>query len=136
MTKRLPFLALACSLIAQPHPGDRPYKEECARCHGENLAGGEGAPTLRGPAFAKRYTLESLTARIQKTMPPEAPGRLSAQKSAAIAAYILGLKTTTQPQSNQQVDWPFYGGNAATQKYSPLDPVSYTHLTLPTSDLV
>jgi quinoprotein glucose dehydrogenase len=120
MTKRLPFLALACSLIAQPHPGDRPYKEECARCHGENLAGGEGAPTLR----SQKYSLESLTARIQKTMPPEAPGRLSAQQSAAIAAYILGLKSTTPNQSNQQADWPFYGGNAATQKYTPLDQIN------------
>lgn len=119
------MLLLALLLAAAP---EQLYKSECARCHGENAAGGEGAPALRGPAFAQKYTLASLALRTRQTMPPEAPGRLSDADATTLAAHLLNIKIAPVHHSNQQADWPFYGGNAATQKYSPLDQINKTNV--------
>ena len=68
------------------------YLEECAKCHGENLAGGEGAPPLVGKDFIKSWYGKSagdLLDRIIKTMPTDDPGSFSHRQYADITAYIL-----------------------------------------------
>ncbi|MDP9170976.1 MAG: cytochrome c [Acidobacteriota bacterium] len=77
---------------AQATRGQAAYREECAKCHSENLAGGEGAPGLVGSEFLNKWqgkTAGDLFERIQTTMPSDDPGSLSRRKCADITAYIL-----------------------------------------------
>ena len=114
----------AGTLAAQPPRGEIVYREQCAKCHGENLAGGEGAPSLSGPAFLQKWTPQTLAVRTQKTMPPDDPGRLSSRQAADAAAYMLGVKTPdSNPKVSQTGEWRFYGGDAGTTKYTPLDQI-------------
>lgn len=72
--------------------GKSVYLEECAKCHGENLGGGEGAPPLAGKDFLKNWngrTAGDLLALIIKTMPTDDPGNLSHKQYADITAFIL-----------------------------------------------
>lgn len=113
-------LAAACAALGQT--GEAVYRTECARCHGSNRTGGEGAPGLSGGAFAARWNVDSLTERTRRTMPPDSPGRLSAVQAGRVAAYLLGRmeapgdSAAPQPGGN----WLHYGGGPGTQKYSPL----------------
>jgi quinoprotein glucose dehydrogenase len=121
---------------AQAARGRAPYLERCARCHGANLTGGEGAPPLAGPAFARRWSREPATALLERnraTMPPEAPGSLSLRQAADITAYMLSannvppgprdLGPVQAIATRAQGDWPFYGNDAGTTKYAPLDQI-------------
>ena len=72
--------------------GKTVYGEECARCHAENLMGGEGAPALAGGDFLNKWNgrnVGELLGTIAKTMPSEDPGSLSRRQYADIAAHIL-----------------------------------------------
>lgn len=72
--------------------GQAVYREECAKCHSENLGGGEGSPALAGREFLKGWngkTLGDLLERIVKTMPADDPGNLARRQYADITAYIL-----------------------------------------------
>jgi mono/diheme cytochrome c family protein len=65
----------------------------CAACHGTDLVRGR-APTLGGQDFIERWssrTLDVLFDKIQRTMPRNAPGTLSAQDTADIIARVLQL---------------------------------------------
>lgn len=76
----------------QAKRGEALYQKECKSCHGETLAGGESAPPLTGGAFLSNWnglTLADLFERIRKTMPQNAPGKLSRQQNADILAYTL-----------------------------------------------
>lgn len=120
------FLLTAAALLAQP---PAVYREQCARCHGPTGGGGEGAPALRGETFRTRYTPQSLAARTRATMPPESPGRLSLPQAETIAAFLLGTKAPeTNPQTNQTAEWRYYGGDAGTRKYSPLEQINATNV--------
>jgi quinoprotein glucose dehydrogenase len=58
------------------------------------LTGGESAPPLTGGAFLSNWnglTLADLFDRIRKTMPQNAPGKLSRQENADILAYTLSV---------------------------------------------
>ena len=75
----------------QAKRGERVYGEECSRCHGPALDGGESAPLI-GDAFAKSWTgstLDELFERIKTSMPQDDPGRLSAAQTAEVLGYIL-----------------------------------------------
>jgi len=72
--------------------GQAAYGENCASCHGANLANGEFGPALKGSAFSSHWQGQSgqaLLAFIQTRMPPAGPGGLPSQAYADIAAYIL-----------------------------------------------
>jgi len=75
----------------QAKRGGTVYGDECGRCHGPALDGGESAPLI-GDAFAKSWngsTLDELFDRIKTSMPQDDPGRLSAPQTADVLAYIL-----------------------------------------------
>lgn len=100
----VPF-SIACCLFAagrsasegvyskdQMTRGQGAYREECGKCHGQELGGGEGAPALVGKDFLASWqgkTTADLFDRIIKTMPSDDPGSLSRRKCADVTAYIL-----------------------------------------------
>jgi mono/diheme cytochrome c family protein len=74
--------------------GQSAYREECLKCHAENLMGGEAAPALAGDEFLHKWngkTAGDLFELIRKTMPSEDPGNLSRRQYADILAYILSV---------------------------------------------
>lgn len=84
------------------------YARECAKCHGDELSGGEEAPPLAGDAFLSNWnglTLGDLFERIRKSMPQQTPGSLSRQQNADILAFIMTVnrypagKTELQTQT-------------------------------------
>jgi S-disulfanyl-L-cysteine oxidoreductase SoxD len=78
----------------QAKRGEPVYHKECAPCHGDSLAGGESAPPLSGGAFLANWnglTLADLFDRIRKTMPQNAPGKLTKQQNADVLAYALSV---------------------------------------------
>ena len=77
---------------AQAVRGAAAYREECARCHSQNLMGGEGSPALTGPGFLQNWTgktVGDLFERTRQTMPTDNPASLSRQTVADIIAHIL-----------------------------------------------
>ena len=76
----------------QASRGQKAYREECLKCHGENLMGGENGPALAGADFLEQWngqTVGSLYETIRKTMPSDNPGNLSTRQYADILAYML-----------------------------------------------
>ena len=68
------------------------YSNECASCHGATLEGRGQAPELSGEEFTAKWdgtTVADLFERIQSSMPADRPGRLSADQTAAVIAFIL-----------------------------------------------
>jgi len=75
----------------QAAAGERVYFQQCASCHGADLAGIERAPALTGASFLDAWhgrDLRQLLERIE-TMPPTAPKSLSPADSVALLAYLL-----------------------------------------------
>jgi mono/diheme cytochrome c family protein len=78
----------------QAKRGEELYEKQCSACHGDKLAGRESAPPLTGGAFLANWnglTLGDLFERIRKTMPQNAPGKLSRQQNADILAFVLSF---------------------------------------------
>jgi mono/diheme cytochrome c family protein len=76
----------------QANRGQATYQEACLKCHGENLGGGEGGPTLAGEEFLRKWngkTVGDLSGVVRKTMPADDPGNLSSREYSDIVAYIL-----------------------------------------------
>jgi quinoprotein glucose dehydrogenase len=76
----------------QANRGETIYRTECARCHGENLLGGDEAPEVVGDDFMAKWngkTVGGLYQLILKTMPSDGPGTLSPRLSSDLAAYLL-----------------------------------------------
>jgi len=77
---------------AQASRGQARYRQECAKCHAENLMGGEEAPALVGEEFLQTWngrTAGDLFELIRETMPSEDPGSLARREYADILAYLL-----------------------------------------------
>lgn len=77
---------------AQAGRGETTYKQLCARCHMETLAGGDEAGELTGSAFMSSWsgqTLADLHERIRTTMPTDTPGVYSSQQVTDVIAYML-----------------------------------------------
>lgn len=100
----LPLQALVSALAAsrsvkdgvytkqQAARGQSIYDEECARCHGQTLGGGEGSPELVGADFLGRWkgrTVGELFKVMRETMPTDDPGHLSTRQYADLAGFIL-----------------------------------------------
>jgi mono/diheme cytochrome c family protein len=78
---------------AQVTAGAELYASQCAGCHGADLEGTLGPP-LVGDVFRSNWysgdrTAGDLFAQIAEFMPMTAPGSLSAEEYAAIAAFLL-----------------------------------------------
>jgi len=77
----------------QARRGQAVYRQECAKCHGENLAGGEASPPLVGAEFLRTWngkTAGALFELTRKTMPSDDPGNLSTRQYADLVAYVFG----------------------------------------------
>jgi S-disulfanyl-L-cysteine oxidoreductase SoxD len=78
----------------QASKGQTTYGEECLKCHGETLGGGEGGPALAGQEFRQKWngkTAGDLFGLIRKTMPSDDPGSLSSREYSNLVAYILSV---------------------------------------------
>jgi mono/diheme cytochrome c family protein len=72
--------------------GKTQYLEQCARCHGVNLLGGEESPALVDEDFLEKWrgkTVGELVERVRKTMPTDGPGVLNRRQCVDIVTYIL-----------------------------------------------
>jgi len=79
---------------AQASRGQAVYAEECMKCHGENLGGGEGGPPLAGKEFLEKWngkTAGTLFGLMRKTMPSDDPGNLSSRQYSDLVAYMLSV---------------------------------------------
>ena len=77
---------------AQARRGHGAYLNDCARCHGENLMGGDDASPLAGEAFLSNWdgrTMADLFDRIRRSMPDDDPGSLPNEQVADVLAYLL-----------------------------------------------
>src|SRR5437868_10493723 len=87
----------------QSSSGKTAYQTDCSTCHGPDLAGRNEAPQLAGNNFINSWgsrTIHDLTAFIQTTMPPAAPGSLAEKTCVEIVAYLLesnGAAAGNQP---------------------------------------
>jgi mono/diheme cytochrome c family protein len=78
----------------QAKRGEPEYRKQCGTCHGDQMTGGEMAPPLAGGGFLANWnglTLGDLLERIRKTMPSQAPGKLSRQVYVDILAHMLNV---------------------------------------------
>ena len=92
---------------AQLARGQKVYREECLRCHSENLLGGEDSPQLVGDEFLEKWygkTVGDLFERTRKTMPTDGPGNLSRQAYADVTAYLLSANKFPTGQKDLETD--------------------------------
>ena len=85
--------------------GETQYLEQCARCHGENLLGGEESPALVDEDFlAKWYgkTVGDFVERVRNTMPSDGPGTLSRRRCVDVVAYVL--RQNEYPAGQEELD--------------------------------
>ena len=76
---------------AQAARGQQLYQKECVTCHGAALEGVIGPP-LAGDGFLSVWgarTLGDLVDKIEQTMPPGQPGRVSRPQAIDLAAFVL-----------------------------------------------
>jgi mono/diheme cytochrome c family protein len=79
---------------SQASRGETTYQEVCSKCHGQNLSGGEGGPSLAGDEFRQKWngkTAGDLFGLIRKTMPSDDPASLSSREYSDVVAYILSV---------------------------------------------
>ncbi len=126
----------------QAQRGQALYAQRCQQCHGAGLEGVDKAPPLTGPQFQSVWSgvpLGALLGRIN-TMPPDRPGSLAAAESVELLAYLLAYNgqpagttplaleqvtlASLEPSPAQAAEWSTYGGNLASQRYSPLDQIN------------
>ena len=90
---------------AQADRGRTVYRQECAKCHSENLAGGEGAPPLVGAEFLQKWsgkTAADFYELTRKTMPSDDPGNLSTRQYADLVAYMF--RANEFPAGDKELD--------------------------------
>ena len=101
----------------QANRGKTAYAEQCALCHGAELAGGDETPALTGDKFMANWhnhSVDELFERVRVTMPADRPGTLSRQRNSDILAYILrankfpagGGELSTQSEALKQIKFP------------------------------
>lgn len=92
----------------QAKRGETMYKENCAACHGEDLAGSGPMPALAGNDFVANWkTVGDLFEKTHTSMPASAPGSLSEQQTSDIIAFMLSKSNfpagTTELAAQQDV---------------------------------
>ncbi len=78
--------------VEQAERGTRPYVQNCATCHGEDLGGGSNSPGLVGVSFQFLWgdkTLHELYEAIRTTMPTDNPASLPRETYLDILTYML-----------------------------------------------
>jgi mono/diheme cytochrome c family protein len=100
----------------QARRGQAVYKDQCASCHGEALAGGLGPPLIGGDFISlwNEGPLSELASKIQNTMPQNAAGKLTPQQTADTMAYMLQAAGFPAGQAElsasvdvlKQISWP------------------------------
>jgi mono/diheme cytochrome c family protein len=73
------------ALAADVRTGEAIYSKQCVSCHGAN---GEGSKTYAHPLAGEKQ-LPQLTKLVQRTMPDDDPGSLSADEAAKVTAYVF-----------------------------------------------
>ena len=76
----------------QAKRGETAYRQNCALCHGAQLAGTENAPGLLGDDFLKLWygkSVAELSKQIQEKMPKDSPGILKPQQNVDILAVVF-----------------------------------------------
>lgn len=89
----------------QAKRGEELYRKQCASCHGDMLTGGESAPPLSGGVFLSNWnglSVGDLFDRIRKTMPLNAPGKLTRQQNADILAFVFSTNKFPAGKSELQ----------------------------------
>ncbi len=79
---------------AQAQAGARLYQSNCAVCHLQNLQGSFEAPALNDSNFRNNWTnrgVGELIDLLNRTMPPQAPGSLSAEQTVQLVAFLLSV---------------------------------------------
>ena len=109
-----------CLQRAQAARGEDVYAEECASCHGRDLAGGDGspAPPLAGTAFVDSLagmTVAQVFERVRETMPQDSPGRLSARRYVDILAYIFKVNRFPIGSKELEADLADAGADSDTE---------------------
>lgn len=124
-------------VAADATEADRTYRARCAACHGADRRGSEGGGPLRGTRFAARWPeAEALAEFIRSAMPPDAAEPLPAAMARALAELLRApaeapaapaaamAEADAEPVQSEphgrDAAWPVVGGNAASQRYSPL----------------
>jgi S-disulfanyl-L-cysteine oxidoreductase SoxD len=74
--------------------GEDLYGRHCTECHGSGLDGDAPTeiPALAGDPFMQRWSgrnVDDLLTRMQRAMPPSAPGSLTRAQYADLVAYLL-----------------------------------------------
>lgn len=101
---------------AQANRGQAVYTGQCALCHGDTLEGVIGPP-LAGDEFLAvwdKKPLSELFGKIKNTMPQNDPGKLTAQQTADLVAYMLqvgkfpegGAELRGDEAALKQITWP------------------------------
>ncbi|MBK7949686.1 MAG: pyrroloquinoline quinone-dependent dehydrogenase [Deltaproteobacteria bacterium] len=110
------------------------YAARCSACHGADRRGSEGGAPLVGDAFRARWSASgeaALAERIRLSMPPGRPESLSPASAHALAALLLAtpgtageeIREASASERTHDVEWRFVGGDAGSQRYSPLDQI-------------
>jgi len=88
----------------QAKRGETLYKENCAACHGEDLAGSGPMPALAGNDFIANWkNVGDLYEKINTSMPASAPGSLSPQQTTEIVAFMLAKSNFPAGQAELSV---------------------------------
>jgi len=115
--------------IEQADDGAGVYAASCAGCHGRAMLGSFEAPELAGTNFRRTWgarPLAQLASRIQRTMPPEEAGTLSADETTAVVAYILranGIAASGAPLTMAATELLVPGSAAAGVAATAVTPV-------------
>ena len=83
---------VATGVSAQANRGAAAFGEHCAQCHGEDMGGGAGTPSLAGPEFKFGWAgkpASDLYAFIRNKMPPGQTGALTDQQYLDLVVAIL-----------------------------------------------
>jgi mono/diheme cytochrome c family protein len=97
---------------AQAERGEKAYRGSCASCHGPKLNGaGEQdmppSPAVARDGFLRKWSGKSvaeLSEYLQKSMPPDRPGQLSAQESADVIAHMFAVSNIPAGNNELQPD--------------------------------
>lgn len=90
---------------AQAERGQVLYTESCSRCHAPDLRGDNTSPSLVGMSFTFLWggsTLGALSEQIQKQMPTDRPGSLSAKTYRDILAFVL--RANSYPAGTKELE--------------------------------
>jgi len=114
----------------QANRGKTAYVEHCARCHGNELGGGDETPALVGDKFLgnwRNHSVNELFERVRVSMPADRPGSLGRQMLSDILAYMFavnqfpagGQELSIQGEALKQIQFQAAGGPGRQSQGTP-----------------